>query len=111
MTMVEEASARVFMIEPSCKHDVSSAKEYGDVTVLLPSCRFGDQWRDEFGDEIINACEDYVYNPERDYILCAGPMMSLVMAVCLMTSHYDDCAFIQLLFWNTKTERFSVVKL
>lgn len=129
-TEVEEKkhTSRVFILEVAQNVNITLALEYGIIITLFQNTadnnnndndnNNGDkkrisQWETrKFGDEIIKRLEEYEYNPESDYILIAGHMISMtIMIAKVISEYYESHKYIKVLFWSSHFGRYVSRKL
>ena len=81
--------SRVFLVEPNDKYDLSTAKEFGDITVLV-SKRLNPLNLTEVGERIAHALIDASFDKERDYICLTGQAITSAMFLTVASELYDS---------------------
>lgn len=107
--------SRVYVIQENRKIDISSAEEYGEIVVLLPSGDANYQ-----ADETFSRLENQLTNfdPVSDYVLLTGDPTAIFMAGSILSDHvynmYEDHdtpeRHINVLKWNRRTSRYLSLK-
>ena len=91
-------TARAFAVEQG-KQDLSKAKEYGRIVYLFKAD--GERssiWSNDFPQEVLTALEEYNYDPENDYLIVAGSMVPIALAVGRLVSQFGS---IKALLYNS----------
>ena len=92
---------RVFIIEHVRSYiDVSKAETYGEIVYLFDrNDRRCSVWEHpRFGQKILQLLEAYKFNPEIDFICVAGAMLTVSIAIIVVSQNYD---FYNVLLFNS----------
>jgi len=92
---------RVFVLTNDERFDTRSAEEHGARIFLEPTTT--PFTAEEFMEEIVESLEKYLYDPEKDFILMAGPVQALALYVGTIMAEY---APITLLLYHAPTEKY-----
>lgn len=97
---------RVFILEPCERLDVSGASAYGELIELFePGERRMSTWDREYPTEIIRRLVAHGFEPQRDRVLVAGPIVNLVRATTAIVAAWPDRA-IAALYWCGATRKY-----
>lgn len=101
--MTEPTIKRVFVLEDNERFDTRSAETYG-VRIFLnpPSSPFTPE---AFMGEVTKALETYHYDPDKDYILMAGPVQALALYIGTVMSEWLP---INVLLYHAPSEKYQV---
>jgi len=101
--MTETSIRRVFVLEDNERFDTRSAEEYGARVFLNPS---SSPFTPEiFMSEVIKALETYHYDPDKDFILMAGPVQALALYIGTVMSEWLP---INVLLYHAPSEKYQV---
>lgn len=92
---------RVFIIEHVRNYiDVSKARRYGEIVYLFDrNDRRCSVWEHpRFGQKILQLLETYEFDPEIDSICVAGAMLTVSIAIIVVSQNYD---FYNVLLFNS----------
>lgn len=93
--------SRVFALVPTSKLDVSTAHAFGDLRYLYTATNpLPPVLSPTFGLDTLTALEDNDYDPDRDYILLAGPYAAMFQWIAAIISEHEWCQ--SLIFDSTK---------
>lgn len=111
MSVANNKTARVFLLEPGQNVDVSHSANFGILTPIFEKKDFRPNvWSNEFADEFVRRLDEHKYNPNLDYMLIAGHMVPLTICVANIVREWgDECDKIKFLLWDSK--RFEYVPM
>lgn len=99
----------VYGIEPYDRVDTSLASSFGDQICLFTPETKPSIWDKTFVTQVLERLGYLRFNPTIDYLLIAGHMPTLCLALDAIASRYADRQ-LKLLFWDAENHHYACIQ-
>ncbi len=95
---------KVILVEKPRKLDTTKTEPFGQTRYIFPPGAVRSSiWHDDFETEALNALYDMNYDPKIDYLVLAGPVVTLTKVIARMISVYN---VIRVLCWSATEQDY-----
>lgn len=95
---------KVILVEKPRKLNTDKTEPFGDTHYIFPpGAARSSIWNDDFETEALHALYDMGYDPKTDYIVLAGPTVTLIKVIARMISVYN---VIRVLCWSATEQDY-----